>query len=534
MTVTEQTPERSTMTSKHLSPPLCAKAAFGLALLTLAAVVGASPEGPEESASCVFAEGSNPQAIETSVRNWARASNLGAVSQWNVSLDGPHGAVELAIDTGTLTISWQLDADCTPTNVNARGSAAAVVVPAQATLRGLAAGLPALHTRHGGRSIPWTPLTLLAMLLAILFAVVRARASISVLWRRLKQRAFPYARAVAGRVLLAIAGFGIGLAFAEIATRATGLHTHMMAASLFYIRGDGSPQHRTSDDAFLHYELNPNSHTTLVGPHGDTFDVNIDALGARLPTHARAKPAGVFRILAFGGSTLFGANVNDDETMAAAMERRLNRSGAANSNRHFEVWNFGTSAYNLAQAAHLARKHLVDLDSDLLCVQLHNRFPRPFYLESEGEEEEVFRTILERDALMLSENFPSPASIPETLHAVAIRHSALYQVMMGLYRRRVRPQTVSDTLAALEAAALVREATEKHVDVAFVAIPSARGTYNGDNAVYEGLPKRNFIDLYRPGHEAEFYEVHPPPRVLDEFAGLLIEELEGRDLIPQH
>jgi hypothetical protein len=481
-----------------------AKAAFGLVLLTLGAVVPTFAEGPEESPGCAFAEGSDPQAIETSVRNWARTSGLGAVSKWGVSLDGPHIAVELVIDTGTLTISWQLDADCTPTNIDARGSAADVTVPAQATLEGLAAELPALHTRQEKRhsSIPWTPLTLLAIVLLIAFAAANLRA-------------------VAGRVLIALVGFGIGLAFAEIATRSTGLQTRLVAASLFYIRGGDIAEHRTSDDAFLHYELNPNSQTTFLRADGRTFAVNIDAVGARLPTHARAKPSGVFRILAFGGSTLFGANVNDEETMAAAMERRLNRSDAANSDRHFEVWNFGTSAYNLAQAAHLARKHLADLDPDLIWVQLHNRFPRPFYLESDGKEEEVLRALLEKDELMLSENFPPPAWLPDTLHAMAMRRSAFYQAIMGLYRRGARPNTVSDALASLEAATLVREAAERHVDVAFVAIPSERGNFNGDSAVYEGLPQRNFIDLYRPDREVEFYEFHPPPRVLDEYAGLL-------------
>jgi hypothetical protein len=135
---------------------------------------------------------------------------------------------------------------------------------------------------------------------------------------------------------------------------------------------------------------------------------------------------------------------------------------------------------------------------------------------------------------MLNENFPPPPWMPETLHAAAIRRSAFYQAIMGLYRHRFRPQTVADALAAREAAALVREAAERHVDVAFVAIPSDRGTFKGDDAVYEGLPQRSFIDLYRPDRAAEFYEVHPPPRVLDEYAGLLIEELGRREMIPQH
>jgi len=525
------------MASRNGSRGTCAKAAFGLVLLTLPAVAWTFPEASAESAGCVFAEGSDPQVIETSVRNWAGTSGLGAVSQWNVSLDGPHVAVELVIDSGTLTISWQLDADCTPTNIEARGGAADVAVPAQTTLQALATGLSALRTQpdRQGRhsSILWAPVTLLAMVLVIVFAVVNWGAASGVPWRRLKEPAVVDARAVAGRVVLALVGFGIGLAFAEIATRSTGLQTRMMAASLFFIRGGTIAEHRTSDDAFLHYELNPSSHTKFVNADGGTFAVNIDALGARLPTHAPAKPSGVFRILAFGGSTLFGANVNDEETMAAAMERHLNES-AANSNRHFELWNFGTSAYNLAQAAHLARKHLADLDPDLLWVQLHNRFPRPFYSESEGKDEEVLRAFLEKDEFMLNENFPPPAWIPEAFHAVAIRHSAFYQAIMGLYRHRVRPEGVSDALAALEAAALVREAAERHVDVAFVAIPAERGRFNGDDAVYEGLPQRTFVDLYRPDREADFYEVHPPPSVLDEYARLLIEELGRRDLIPQH
>jgi hypothetical protein len=420
------------MASRNRSRRIGAKAAFGLVLLALVAVVGTFADAPEESAACVFAEGGDPHAIETSVRNWARTSGLGAVSQWNVSLDGSRAAVELVIDTGTLTIAWQLDADCTPTNIEARGSAADPAAPAQATLEGLASGLPALHTRHreqgGHSSIPWAPLTLVAMGLVIVFAVVNLCA---LTWRRLTQRAIADARAVAGRVLIALVGFGIGLMFVEIATRSTGLHTRLMAASLFYIRGGAIAEHRTSDDAFLHYELNPDSHTTFGKADGGTFTVNVDAVGARLPTHARAKPAGVFRILAFGGSTLFGANVNDEETMAAAMERRLNRS-AAPTTRHFEVWNLGTSAYNLAQAAQLARKHLADLDPDLIWVQLHNRFPRPCYLPSDGKEEEVLRVLLEKDELMLNENFPPPPWIPETLHAVAIRRSALYQAIMGL------------------------------------------------------------------------------------------------------
>jgi hypothetical protein len=172
-----------------------AKAAFGL-LLTLAVVGPTFAEAPEESADCVFAKGSDAQAVETYVRDWARTSGLGAVSKWGVALDGPHGAVELVIDTGTLTISWQLDADCAPTNIDARGSAADITVPAQATLERLATGLPALHARHDRQSsIPWTRLTLLALVLVIVFAVGIRRGAVG---------AVADARAVASRAPIAL------------------------------------------------------------------------------------------------------------------------------------------------------------------------------------------------------------------------------------------------------------------------------------------------------------------------------------------
>jgi hypothetical protein len=45
------------------------------------------------------------------------------------------------------------------------------------------------------------------------------------------------------------------------------------------------------------------------------------------------------------------------------------------------------------------------------------------------------------------------------------------------------------------------------------------------------LPAGQFVDLNRPGREPDFYEVHPPAEILDEYAGLLVDELLAGGLL---
>jgi hypothetical protein len=55
---------------------------------------------------------------------------------------------------------------------------------------------------------------------------------------------------------------------------------------------------------------------------------------------------------------------------------------------------------------------------------------------------------------------------------------------------------------------------------------------SADAAVFPGLSDDLYIDLFRPGRERLFYDVHPPPPLMDEWAGLLAESLEKRHLLP--
>ena len=152
----------------------------------------------------------------------------------------------------------------------------------------------------------------------------------------------------------------------EGAVRLSGIDRRLLERALYYQLAD-PPVHRVSADSFLHYELRPGSRLQHCEER-DCAMVTSNAAGARGPERDVARTPGTFRVLFFGGSTTYGANVGDDQTMPAALERILNRD--APSGLHTEVWNFGTSAYTLAQAAWLARHKLDTLRPDLVLVQL--------------------------------------------------------------------------------------------------------------------------------------------------------------------
>lgn len=330
---------------------------------------------------------------------------------------------------------------------------------------------------------------------------------------------------------LALLGLAAAFVALELASRVAHLDDRLIASAVVFQAADPEV-HRISDDPFLHYELRPQSAREGMHPlTGRRYSVHIDEHGARLPTHSLTKAPGTFRVLAFGGSTLYGGAVNDDETLPAALERRWNASGGTN---RLEVWNFGTSAYNLAQAAHLARAKLRTLSPDLILVQVHNRFPRPFFVpdsESPWESIHHFRSV---DPQLMAEQLRPPDFLSPEANAFGSAHFALYRDFLALHQQHYRtPPGVSQQMSQDEARALTQEAQAQGVPIVFVQIPADRGQVPLDQAVYPGLPASLMVDLFQPGHDSDFYEVHPPPAVLDAYAALLIATLEQRQLLPR-
>ena len=344
----------------------------------------------------------------------------------------------------------------------------------------------------------------------------------------------------AQKIALVIVGLGAGLLVVEAGAKLLRLDDHVLALSFLYYGWADGPVHRISSDPFLHYELKPNSHCEgIANPwtlkQDNPYSVNIDEFGARVPTHSARKAPGVIRILGFGGSTLYGANINDRDTLPAALERHLNHdySERLQGFPKFEVWNFGTSAYNLAQAAHLARNKLPALSPDLIIVQLHNRGARSFFLPQETERVDLFRKFEREDPDLLDEQFLAADWMPLGVHRFGLRHVAIYRMAMGAWRRFGPREPARDglELSRREAMALAAEASARRVPLVFVAIPAARGVVSRDDAVYPGVPQAMFIDMYRAGRDRLFYDVHPPPQFMDEWAGVLAEQLNERHLL---
>jgi len=138
---------------------------------------------------------------------------------------------------------------------------------------------------------------------------------------------------------------------------------------LLYYQTTDWEAHRAVSDPRLMYGLRPGRYE-----FPDGHIVNVNALGVRGPERSVQKPEGVFRIICLGGSNVYGAELNDEETWPALLEQRLNESCPG----RFEVWNMGVCAYVGSQIARRARQAGEQYDPDLLILALSNRGGRAF------------------------------------------------------------------------------------------------------------------------------------------------------------
>lgn len=322
---------------------------------------------------------------------------------------------------------------------------------------------------------------------------------------------------------------GVALAAVEGWLRLSGNDARLLIDGLSF-QGADLTAHRVSEDPFLHYELKPNSKNLLRFANRPEYTVSIDEHGARYPTHFFEKQPGTYRILGFGGSTLYGATVNDEDTMAAALERRLKQQ--APSGVAFEVWNFGTSMYTLGQATHLALLKLRLLNPDMILVQHHNRGCRGWLIPEDYLPSSMPIATVLGDPYW-HEQYSPPHRLLEGIHPGMMKHLALYRSAIAILRPPplVGKPAYGDQLSAAKARLLHEEAGKLGIPVFFFSIPAGHG-HTGRETIYSELPEASYIDLFRDGREPEFYEVHPPAAFLDQFAALLLEELNARHALP--
>jgi hypothetical protein len=347
------------------------------------------------------------------------------------------------------------------------------------------------------------------------------------------------ARTLFARAVLVILSTAVAVALAEMLARSLSIDQRLLTASLFF-QGADVAVHRISADPDLHYELAPSTSCDCsIG--GPSYRVTIDEHGARHPTHPLPKARGVYRIMCVGGSTVYGGAVDDAHTIPAALERHLN--AATPSTRHYEAWNLGTCAYMLRQAAHLARTRLDDVRPDLVLVQLFNAGPRAFLMPASNDALDYDWSALLADPDFFTEQFAYPSWLPSRLFEPLLRRSAVARAGIAIVPGfgPHRPCDWCEHRDQDAARALSRAAEASGIPVVYYAIPATRcapdGTPEphrvspGADSVYRGLDPGRFVDLFQADREPAFYEVHPPPHILDEYARLLIAALRARGLL---
>jgi hypothetical protein len=127
----------------------------------------------------------------------------------------------------------------------------------------------------------------------------------------------------------------------------------------------------TVPDPNLGFVHAPNTHAFLMG-----VDVRISSQGLRDREYSYAKPAGVFRVLMLGDSTVLGWGVRVEDTAAKVLERELG-SG-------FEVINAGVGNYGTVQEFTYYKTYGRLFHPDLVILQYFINDPEPVPARKEG------------------------------------------------------------------------------------------------------------------------------------------------------
>jgi len=120
-----------------------------------------------------------------------------------------------------------------------------------------------------------------------------------------------------------------------------------------------------SDDPRVVHEHRPNGKAFLMG-----VEVTTNSFGLREGERTKAKPPGVYRIIALGDSITMGWGVPQDMTYPAQLERKLNAQPPKGfpEGLRYEVLNLGVGNYNTAQEVMRLRNIGLAFDPDLIIL----------------------------------------------------------------------------------------------------------------------------------------------------------------------
>jgi len=211
----------------------------------------------------------------------------------------------------------------------------------------------------------------------------------------------------------------------EAGVRLAGLDMLALRPLLYFQEADLAA-HEVSDDVELLYGLRPGARETFMSDLTDRpRTVTVNSLGFRDPPRQAAKPAGVFRIVCLGTSHMYGAQVDDGETLPRYLEKVLQRDFRGD----FEVWNAGVSAYTIRQLAAAGRGIIEKYSPDLVLLAPYNISRRAFLRDH------PYRRFFEKDPRLYAENLPSIPFGDGRLGLGLLRVSAVYRLGVELLNR---------------------------------------------------------------------------------------------------
>lgn len=194
------------------------------------------------------------------------------------------------------------------------------------------------------------------------------------------RRTFLRAGTILGAVLLALGGAELGVRLLGLGPSFQVLHRELF---------------QLSANPVLGYELHPGA---------ADGEATINSAGFRDREFARAKPPGVFRIVAVGDSVTFGKAKSPEGSWPKALERLLNERGGST---RFEVLNLGVTGYNALQIAERLHTLGLSYQPDLVLYGYVLNDPQEISIELEAlrdiqdETERRFRAGLERGVLRI-------------------------------------------------------------------------------------------------------------------------------------
>jgi len=176
-------------------------------------------------------------------------------------------------------------------------------------------------------------------------------------------------------ILLLAVAILLGCVFLEVALRVIFYHSADFSMEMWKYAVKLKRPVANPDLSFSHA---PNRSAFLMG-----VPVSINSEGLRDREFSLEKPAGVYRVMMLGDSTTFGWGVQQEDTAAKFLERKLNADLPAGYSR-VEVMNTGVGNYDTVQEVSYYETIGWKYDPDLVVLVFFINDPEPVAIEKKG------------------------------------------------------------------------------------------------------------------------------------------------------